>query len=104
MQWLYLTGLLLSIAGTAALDWRYKLAFWYDHRRTILTLTFGIAVFLLWDLLAIGQGIFIHGGSQYMLPFTLLPQFPIEELFFLFLLCYSALTLYRGAEKLWPRT
>lgn len=103
MQWLYLAGLLFSITGTGILDWRYKLAFWYDARRTVITLAIAIAVFLVWDLSAIGLGIFLHGGSPFALPFTLVPQFPVEELFFLFLLCYCALTLYRGASKLWPR-
>ncbi len=103
-EWLYLGALLLSIAGVAALDWRYKLAFWHDYRRAAMTLGVGVTVFIAWDLLAIGQGVFLHGDSQYALPFTLLPQFPVEEIFFLFLLCYCTLALYRGAQKVWPRT
>lgn len=103
MQWMYLGALLVSIAGTMALDRRYKLAFWYDKKRTAWTMAIGIIVFIVWDLLAINLGIFIHGDSLYSLPFTLLPHFPIEEIFFLFLLCYCTLTLYRGAQKLWPR-
>lgn len=104
MQWLYLLALVLSIGGVAALDRRFNLAFWYDRRRTMLTLGVSTIVFVLWDLLAIRLGIFIHGNSEYSLPFTLLPEFPVEEIFFLFLLSYSALSLYRGGQKLWPRT
>jgi lycopene cyclase domain-containing protein len=104
MYWFYLIALTFSLIGCSILDWRYKLAFWYDRRRALITLGLGCAVFLLWDLLAIQQGIFIHGSGQYMLPFTLLPQFPLEEIFFIGLLCYSTLLLYRGAEKLWSRT
>lgn len=104
MQWAYLVALLLSIAGVALLDRRFRLAFWYDPSRTLLTLVVGLFVFIAWDLMAIGLGIFIHGSSQYSLPFTLMPHFPVEEVFFLFLLCYCTLALYRGAQKLWPRT
>lgn len=104
MSLMYLGALLLSIGGVALLDRRFKLAFWYDRKRTAITLAIGLAVFTVWDLVAIYLGIFLHGGSPYSLPFTLLPQFPVEEIFFLALLCYCSLTLYRGAEKLWPRT
>jgi lycopene cyclase domain-containing protein len=100
MQWAYLVALLLSIAGVALLDRRFRLAFWYDRNRTFLTLALGLLVFIAWDLMAIGLGIFIHGNSPYSLPFTLVPHFPVEEVFFLFLLCYCTLALYRGAQKL----
>ena len=103
-QWFYLIGLLISIAGMATLDWRYKLAFWHDRRRTVLTVLAGMIIFVIWDLLAIRQGIFIHGDSKYMLPFTLLPEFPLEELFFILLLCYTTLIVYRAGVSLWPRT
>lgn len=102
-HWFYLLALVVSIAGTMTLDWRYRLAFWYDFKRTSVTLLIGAIVFIVWDLIAIAQGIFIHGNSPYSLPFTLLPHFPLEEVFFLFLLCYCALMLYRGGQKVWPR-
>lgn len=104
MQWAYLIALFLSIAGMAILDWRYKLAYWYDRRRTIVTVLIGMIVFIAWDLTAIAQGIFLHGDSDFALPFTILPHFPIEEVFFLTLLCYCTLVIYRIGEKLWPRT
>lgn len=100
----YLLGLLISIAGMAIIDWRYKLAFFHDKKRTLLTVGIGVAVFLVWDILGISLGIFLHGESKYSLPFTLLPEFPIEELFFLILLCYCTLVIYTGASKLWSRT
>lgn len=100
MQWAYFVALLLSIAGVALLDRRFRLAFWYDRNRTLLTLAVSLLVFVAWDLTAIGLGIFIHGNSPYSLPLTLVPHFPVEEIFFLFLLCYCTLALYRGAQKL----
>lgn len=100
----YLIGLIIGITGLALLDHRFKLAFWHDKKRTVLTLAMGMGVFLVWDILGISFGIFLHGGSPYSLPFTLAPQFPVEELFFLFLLCYSALILFRGASTWLSRT
>lgn len=100
----YLIGLLVGIIGMAIIDWRYKLAFWRDRRRTIITLAICIAVFIVWDLLGIALGIFFHGGSDLTLPIRLLPEFPIEELFFLLLLCYCTLVIYQGASTRWPRT
>lgn len=104
MQWFYLLALLVSIAGMAIIDWRYKLAFWHDRRRTVLTLAIAIGIFIAWDILGIVLGIFFHGGSKFTLPIRLLPEFPIEELFFLLLLCYCTLVVYQGASRLWPRT
>ncbi len=99
LQFTYLIALLVSIAGIAALDWRYKLAFWRDRRRTVATLGICVGIFILWDLLGIGLGIFLHGNSELTLPIRLLPEFPIEELFFLVLLCYCTLAIYQGASR-----
>lgn len=100
----YLAALWVSIAGLAVIDWRYKLAFWYNRARTLRVLGIAIAIFITWDILGIAFGIFFHGGSLYTLPLRLLPEFPLEELFFLALLCYTTLIVYRGLERLWPRT
>lgn len=100
----YLIALLVSIAGLAMLDRRFKLAFWHDSKRTMYVMIVSIIFFVAWDLLGIGLGIFFHGGSSYTLPVRLLPELPLEELLFLFLLNYTALLLYLGGNKLWPRT
>jgi lycopene cyclase domain-containing protein len=75
--------------------WRYKLAFFNRPRRTALTVGIAMVVFIIWDLLGIHLNIFFHGGSQYTLPIRIAPEFPIEELFFLFLLSYVTLIFYR---------
>lgn len=98
MQFLYLGALLISIAGLALLDRRFKLAFWYAPKRAALTILAGVIIFLIWDIAGIALGIFLHGDSPYSLPFTLAPEFPIEEVFFLALLCYSALIIYKGVD------
>ncbi len=100
----YLGFLLVGIGGMAIIDWRYRLALWHDTRRTLLTLASGVGIFVIWDILGIILGVFFHGGSELTLPLRLLPEFPLEELFFLTLLCYCTLIIYRGASKVWPRT
>lgn len=96
MHFVYLGALLISLAGLALLDRRFKLAFWFAPKRAALTILAGVIIFLLWDIAGIALGIFLHGDSPYSLPFTLAPELPIEEVFFLTLLCYSALIIYRG--------
>lgn len=95
----YLIGLLFSITGLGLLDWRHKLAFFYDAKRTTITLGIAIALFVIWDVTAISLGIFFHGGSDLTLPIRIIPEFPIEELFFLFLLTYVVLIAYRFFTK-----
>lgn len=103
-QWLYLIALLVGISGLLTIDWRYRLGFWSDARRTALTIAAGMGIFIVWDFIGIGLGIFFHGNSQFTLPLRLAPEFPIEELFFLFLLCYVTLLLYLGGRKICSRT
>lgn len=99
MQFAYLSALVISIAGLMVLDYRYKIALSVQPHRTLLTLGFAIATFVVWDLMGIALGIFFHGNSQYSLPIRLLPEFPIEELFFLLLLTYVSLLIYVKAAK-----
>jgi lycopene cyclase domain-containing protein len=101
-QFYYIVALLISIAGLTVLDRRFKLAYWYQPKRTVVVLGIGIALFSLWDFFGISLGIFFKGHSDYMLPFTLFPEFPVEELFFLYLLCYVTLLLYLWSER-WQR-
>ena len=91
----YLIGLVVSIFCLGLIDWRYKLAFFNDRRRTILTLLIVIGLFIIWDIMGIQLGIFFHGGSNLTLPIRIIPEFPIEELFFLLLLTYVTLIVYR---------
>ena len=58
-----------------------------------------MAIFIVWDLLGIYFNVFFNGNSPYTLGVELLPQFPPEELLFLFLICYMPLVLYQGAQR-----
>ena len=100
----YLFALLFSIGGMTILDWRYKLAYFTKPRTTALTLTIGVVAFIIWDILGISLGVFFSGDSPYMSGLFLGPDFPIEELFFLYFLCYFTLIMYRLLEEKWQRT
>ena len=103
MSYLYLGSLLFSLFGLATLDKRYQLAFFKDRSRTIITILIGVVVFVIWDILGITLGIFFSGQSVYMSGLYLAPEFPVEEVFFLVLLCYVSLLTYLIMERRWRR-
>lgn len=96
-----LTGSLLCLT---LLDRRFKLALFHDRNRTIRVLLIALCIFLVWDLIGIHLNIFYVGNSNYLTGLRILPEVPIEELFFLLLLNYNALLLWRGGVKVWQRT
>ncbi len=104
MKIAYLAAILFSTFGMVMLDKRFALALFYDVRRTITAVGVGVAVFVGWDILGIGMGIFFSGSSPYTTGLFLAPEFPVEELLFLIFLCYFTLIIYRLLERQWPRT
>lgn len=100
---LYFIALLFSIGGLVTLDLKYGLAIKPQLKRTLLTLGIGVAVFLGWDLIGIGAGVFYIGDSGLMLGINLLPNLPLEEVFFLILFNYSILLGYLGIERIRKR-
>ncbi|WP_234986520.1 lycopene cyclase domain-containing protein [Demequina sp. NBRC 110055] len=98
-SWLYLTALLISIGGLATLDWRYRLALFVETRRTVLTLAIAVAFFLVWDLIGTGLGIFFIGDGPYQSGLVIAPEVPLEEVFFLILLAYQTLLLWRAFSR-----
>lgn len=95
----YLGALLLSLGGLALLDRRFRLAFWDDPRRAGWSVGIGVAAFLLWDVAGLLLGIFARGDSPHMTGILLAPELPIEEVFFLTLLCYVALLAWRWFDR-----
>jgi lycopene cyclase domain-containing protein len=94
MGLLYLLALLVSITGMVVLDRRFTLFFFRDARRASIVLAAGLVFFLVWDLAGIGLGIFFRGETSFMTGLQLAPELPIEELFFLTLLCYLSMNLF----------
>lgn len=95
----YLAALMVSLGGLAVLDRRFTLAFWADARRTAWCLGIGVVGFLGWDLAGLGLGIFARGDSPHMTGLQLAPELPVEEAFFLALLCYSGLLAWRWFDR-----
>lgn len=99
MNLLYLASLAVAIFGMFMIDRRYKLAFFHDARRATLTVGIAVAAFTLWDILGITLGIFRQGTSGFDLGVEVLPELPVEEFFFLFLLCYLSLIAYLFLQR-----
>ena len=53
----------------------------------------------LWDLAGIGLGIFFRGEPGLLTGVQLAPELPLEELFFLALLCYLTMNAYGVAAR-----
>ena len=94
MTLLYLLALLIALTGMTVLDARFRLFFWRDARRAGVVLVAGIAFFLVWDLVGVGSGIFFRGETEFMTGLQVAPEVPLEEVFFLALLCYLTMNVY----------
>jgi lycopene cyclase domain-containing protein len=99
MGLLYLGALLVSLGCMVLLDSRFRLFFWADARRAAIVLVLGVVFFLVWDLAGIGLSIFYRGETDFMTGILLAPELPLEEVFFLTLLCYVAMNLFTGAAR-----
>ena len=93
MSFIYLAALLFSLAGLATLDFRFKLAFAKNPRAAAVAIAIPYLIFVIWDALGISLGIFFKGQSKFLSGIMLAKDFPLEELFFLGLLCYSTLII-----------
>ncbi len=94
MTLLYLAALLIALTGMVVLDRRFRLFFWRDGRRAAIVLAAGIVFFLVWDLAGVGGGIFFRGETAFMTGLQIAPEVPLEEAFFLTLLCYLTMNVY----------
>lgn len=98
-QWLYLLALLASIAGTLAIDHRWRLFVFDRPRPALLVLVAGVLFFSVWDLVGIELGVFVKGDGPYLSGIDVAPHFPVEELFFLVLLCLSSMVAWTAAHR-----
>jgi lycopene cyclase domain-containing protein len=99
MSLVYLGALLLSLAGMVTLDLRFRLFFAVSPVRAATVMVLGIAFFIVWDLAGIGAGVFFRGNPDLLTGILIAPELPLEELFFLALLCYLTMNLYRWSSS-----
>lgn len=100
---IYLLILLALLGCMCLLDARYKLFFFNRPLAAFLVLASGLAYFLIWDIWAIAEGIFLHRPSPLMTGIMVADQLPLEEVFFLTFLCYQTMILFTGALRLLAR-
>jgi lycopene cyclase domain-containing protein len=91
---LYLAGLLVALTGMVVLDVRLRLFFRVAPLRAGVVMLAGIVFFLIWDLAGIGLGVFFRGNPELLTGVQLAPELPLEELFFVALLCYTTMNLF----------
>ena len=93
MNFLYLGALFVSLIGLATLDIKFKLAFSRNAKAATMAIGIPYLFFVIWDYFGIALGIFFKGQSEFLTGVMIAPDFPLEELFFLALLCYSTLVV-----------
>jgi lycopene cyclase domain-containing protein len=95
----YLSGLIFSLVGLGLLDWRFRTAFTVNKKAAAFAILIPTIFFIIWDVAGIAMGIFFRGDTSHLTGILLAPEFPIEELFFLLLLNYTALTLFTTVTR-----
>lgn len=95
---IYLLVLVALLGCMLLCDARGKLFIFRHPVRAVACLAAGTGFFVLWDVLAIQRGIFLHLPSELMTGLMVGDQFPLEEVFFLLFLCYSSMIVLTG----WP--
>jgi lycopene cyclase domain-containing protein len=101
---IYLGALLVSLFGMVVLDRRFSLFLWRDSRRALIVFGAGMLFFLLWDFGGIASGIFFRGETSVMTGVLLAPELPLEEIFFLALLIYSAMNAFGAMLRIRERS
>jgi lycopene cyclase domain-containing protein len=96
----YLVILLLSLIGLYLLDKTHKLAFTVDAKKSLLSMLPAFVLFVIWDIAGIATGVFFRGENTLLTGLQILPEFPVEEIFFLALLCYSTLIAFTWIRKI----
>ena len=99
MGFLYLLALGIALTGMVMLDRRFRLFFWSAPRRAAVVLVVGVLLFLAWDLAGVGLGVFFRGETDFMTGVQVAPEVPLEEVFFLTLLCYLTMNVYTFASS-----
>lgn len=100
MTLLYLAALLVALTGMVMLDRRFRLFFWVAPWRAAIVLVMGVLFFLVWDVAGVGLGIFFRGETEFMTGLQVWPEVPLEEVFFLTLLCYLTMNVYGWFDRI----
>lgn len=94
-NFVYLSVLLFSLSGLGFLDYKQRLAWFWDRRKTALILSCNLVFFLIWDVVNISAGIIATNQKWVSGAYVITPDLPMEEFLFLTLLGYQTLLLWR---------
>ena len=94
MSLLYLLSVVGATTCMGLVDLRWRLFLFDRPRRALLVVAAGVGFFLLWDLVAIRQQMYRRGESPAMTGLEVLPELPVEELFFIGFLSYLTMVLH----------
>lgn len=103
MPGVYLVAIVVSAAGIAVLDARFRLTFPIAPARTALAVAGGLLFFLAWDAVGIITGVFVKGDSPLYVGIDLAPHLPLEEVVFLAFLSYLALVTWAASLRMAQR-
>lgn len=95
MKYTYLTILIFSIVGMTLLDYKYKLSFFKYPSAAFKSTLIVMSLLLFADIVGINWKIFSTNTRYVSGLFIGSENLPIEEFFFLFMLCYFTLNIYQ---------
>lgn len=95
----YLGVLLFSLGGLTFLDYRQRLAWFWDAKKTGLILALNLVFFLVWDIANIAAGIIATNPDWVTGVYVVTPNLPLEEFLFLTLLGYQTLLLWKWRQR-----
>jgi lycopene cyclase domain-containing protein len=91
---LYLGFVVVSTLCMGLVDRRWSLFLFARPRAAAVVVGLGVALFIAWDLVAIELGMYVRGESPAMTGVEVLPELPVEEIFFIVFLCYITMVLH----------
>lgn len=92
---MYALCLVMATACMVLLDWRYRLAWFWQPKQALLYIALGMAFFLLWDIAGIMLDVFSTNPQWVSGLYIGTPNLPVEEIGFLFFFNYFVLCCWR---------
>lgn len=94
MSLLYLGAVVGSTLCMGLVDRRWRLFAFRRARTAVVVVVVGVLFFGLWDVVAIEAGMYVRGESPAMTGLEVLPELPVEEIFFIVFLSYITMVLH----------
>lgn len=100
LQYLALMGACLAV--TLPLEFAFRARVYRRPRRLLAALAGPVAVFVVWDLIAIARGHWTF-TERYVTGWELPGELPVEELAFFVVIPICALLTFEAVRLLWPQ-